>query len=415
MRIAIVCATYHRGKSYQENVWAEQLAKSGHMVRVFAAGDSDGPIETIAETNGSYQIQTAATWNLPRSTFWSRSVHHLVRDFVPQLIVICGDKTFVGPIVHEVQLAHVPLISTFSENLSMHEFDWRKRGISLKQRAMALGFVATRGGPIRAVCRRSTLVVGNTPQAREILSRLFSPQEWGTIREKMIDMPLGFSPEQFRYDPQVRVRVRSELGFRDSDVVVCTSSHFTPVKEPGLVQLIEALRDAMSRHAALKAMIVGFSDDPQHAAVTQRINRAIERTGFADRFIKQPFASRQRLFELYNAADIAYFGRASISCQEALGTGLAVCVVDDGSLNHLVTMPQQGVFFRPGDQRDLADKLQRAVGNLEGLDVHRRADLRESLAEASAWLGYDRIIKSILDEVNRRTNLPRTADALGAV
>lgn len=397
MRIAIVCATYERGKSYQENIWAEQLAKMGHAVRMFAAGDSDGPVESIAFGSGAYQLQNAATWKLPRSTYWSRSVHHLVREFVPQLIVICGDKTFATPVVHEAQLSHVPLISTYSENLSMHEFDWRKRGISTKQRLLAMAFALTRGGPIRAACRRSTLVVGNTPQARHILQRLFDPQEWPLIDRKMIDMPLGFSPEHFFHDPQLRIKVRQELGLREHDVAVCTSSHFTPVKEPGLVQLIQALGEVMPHHPTLKAIIVGFSEDPQHEAVTQRVTQAIERTGFTDRFIKQPFADRQRLCALYNASDIAYFGRASISCQEALGTGLVVCLVDDGSMNHLVTEPRQGVFFKPGDGRDLAVKLQQAAGWVEGLETAARHQFRESMADASRWLSYDRIISTIVE------------------
>ncbi len=35
MRVAVVSATYTQGLSYQENVWAEELARRGHAVRVF--------------------------------------------------------------------------------------------------------------------------------------------------------------------------------------------------------------------------------------------------------------------------------------------------------------------------------------------------------------------------------------------
>jgi hypothetical protein len=415
MRIAIVCATYHRGKSYQENVWAEQLAKSGHAVRMFAAGESDSNVEHIAETSGAYQLQHAATWRLPRGMFWSRRVHQLVREFQPDLIVVCSDKAFASGVVHDEQLRHVPLISTYSENLSMHEFDWRKRGVSLKQRALALGFVAMRGGPIRAACRRSAVVVGNTPQARQIISRLFSSEEWREISGKMIDMPLGFSPDHFFCDAALRRRVRADLGLEAGDVVVAATSHFAPVKEPFIRQIVSAIQRLAPHHARVRGLIVGFSQKPEHAAVSARVTEQIDGGDSAARFIKHPFAQRQRLNELYNAADIAIFGRASISCQEALGTGLIGCFVDDGSLNHLVTMPDQGVFFRSNDENDLAAKLEQAVRKLENMDVLQRDTFRQRLAEESRWLGYDRIIAGILDEVSRRTGLTRTAGAVSAV
>ena len=397
MRIAIVCATYHRGKSYQENIWAEQLAKSGHAVRMFAAGDSDSHVERVAETAGSYELQHAATWKLPRGTFWSRSVHALLREFQPELIVVCSDKTFASRIFHDEHIGRVPLISTYSENLSMHEFDWRKRGIALRQRAMALGFLATRGGPIRAACRRSTVVVGNTPQAREIISRLFAPQEWRLIDQKTIDMPLGFSPEHFFYDEQLRKRVRAELGIGELDIVVAASSHFAPVKEPFIRQIVTAIQDIAKGKQRAKVLIVGFSEKPEHAAVSGRIREQIERHETAASFIMQPFAQRQRLNELFNAADVAIFGRASISCQEALGTGLIGCFVDDGSLNHLVTVPNQGFFFRPNDEQDLGAKVVSAVEVLEPMSLQQRSEFRAALAAGSRWLGFDRIIAGILE------------------
>ncbi len=403
MRVAILCAFFVPNKSYQENIWAEQLAKGGHSARLFHAGDRD-ELKRIAHPTGDYEALQVRSRSFGRSTYWCGQLNLKLREFRPDLIIVCGDKTFAVPVAKDGELAKVPLISTFSENLAMHEFDWLKRGISLRQRAWGLGFIILRGWPIRVICRRSTLIVGNTPQAHDILARLFSKRAWAEIRTKLIDMPLGFSPDHFGYFPDVRRRVRQELGVKDSDALACVSSHFAPVKEPSVKLIITSLAEVMKRNESLKAVIVGFSDKPEHAAVSARIAEHIASTGVAERFIKLPFANRERLCELYNASDIAIFNRASISCQEALGTGLIGCFANDGSLNHLVTLPDQGFFFQPGDTTDLAGSLGKAVAVLDGLRGPQRDAFRQGLAAGSQWLAYDRIIQAILDRIPR---LPR--------
>lgn len=398
MRVAVVCPNYTQGRSYQENIWAEQLAKSGHAVRVIYSGKVDRPGKQIAAANVPYETRQVRTRHLPRGTFQAPNAHLAVREFNPDLIVVCGDKLFAMPIVRDPQLAGVPLICTYSEHLGLHEFDWRKPGITLKQRAWAIGFRLLRGGPIRAVCRRSQVVVGNTPHGRKILERLFSTSEWPRIDARMVDMPLGFSPDHFGYLPDLRQSVRDELGIAPSDVLVCVSSHFAAAKLPYVTMIVDALREAMKREPACRAVIVGF-DPLRYKEITAQVTRHIDSGPHADRFIKHPFADRSRLCELYNASDIAVFGRASISCQEALGTGLCVCFPEDGSLNHLVTLPDQGVFFRPGDVSDLAAKIVQMVKIVTEHQGARREAFRYRLADAAAWLGYDRIIASVLQRL----------------
>src|SRR5262249_24120573 len=157
----------------QENIWAEQLTCMGHAVRLFVPG-SVGKPKLAQEGGHKYEIQNVPTIRMPRHTYWSRTVHTFVADYQPDLMILFGDKLFMVKLCRENSLAGVPMVSTFSENLGMHEFDWNKPGLSIRQRLWALGFAALRGGPIRAVCRRSTLIVGNTPQARDILLRLFA-------------------------------------------------------------------------------------------------------------------------------------------------------------------------------------------------------------------------------------------------
>lgn len=403
MRIAIIGPNFTHGLTYQENMWAEQLARLGHSVRMFHAGKATTPPKELIAAGGRFEEQQVATRFLPRATYSSPALAEAVRAFNPELIVVHGDKLFASHVVCDNRLASVPLVATFSENVGMHEFDWRKGGISFKQRLWALGFRMLRAGPIRRTCRRATLLIGNTPQAREILLGLMRDgDERARVNGKIVDIPLGFSPEQFGFVAEVRKAVRTELGIRDDEIVVCASSHLDAVKAPYMMMIIDALRQVMREHAAARGLIVGFSNSPASAAASKLVTDHLAAGPFDDRFIRHNFANRGRLAQLFNVSDIAVFGRASISCQEALGTGLVGCFADDGAMTHLVRAPQQGVFFRPGDREDLALKLSAAVASILQ-HAGARDEFRQSLAQASRWLGYDRIIESVLAELAQRT------------
>lgn len=403
MRVAILCPIYIQGRSYQENIWAEQLTKLGHKTRVIFAGRYNEPPKEIVEPFGAYETHRVRTWYLPRSTFVSKYAQSAARRFNPDLILLIGDKQFSMGLLKDPALGEVPIISLFSENLSMHEFDLRKKGISLKQRLWALGFRILRARPIRAVCRRSTLIIGNTPQTRGILLPLFAKVERGQIDEKIIDRPLGFSPHDFCYNARVRRSIRSEFGVTDDEILVCVTSRFAPTKAEIIKMLLDALRRAMRDEPIVKALIVGFSE----GATSRELATNLTNGPFADRFIRHPYADRMRLSGLYNASDIAVFGRASISCQEALGTGLFGVFTTDGSLNHLVTLPDQGAFFEPGDTADVAEKIAIGVRTVSSHSGDARQAFRRRLADAARWLGYDRIIDSILSELEqRRTGRP---------
>jgi hypothetical protein len=97
--------------------------------------------------------------------------------------------------------------------------------------------------------------------------------------------------------------------------------------------------------------LVGFKDI--------RIDR-LEQSARQARWLRVhclPFAEQVRLNELYNAADIAVLPNASISCQAALGTGLTVCLANNGTMDHLIRHPSQAAFFDPAQPEELSHRL----------------------------------------------------------
>ena len=82
--------------------------------------------------------------------------------------------------------------------------------------------------------------------------------------------------------------------------------------------------------------------------------------------------------ELYNAADIAVLPNASISCQAALGTGLTVCLANNGTMDHLIRHPSQAAFFDPAQPEELAHRLIDFADSMASKSVEDRYEARSS-------------------------------------
>ena len=401
-KILILTGYFRQGFGYQENVWAEQLAQRGYKVRVVTAGRRLKAKERISGSTAMYEVKTVPTIHLPRGVYLSSSVGAEIHQFEPDLVLWMGVAQYFGlDLVRQRTLFRIPLATFFSENIGMHEFDWRKRGIRLQERLHAIGYHVLRGPIIRRACLKSTLIIGNCPQTRACLLRLFKdPSQRGLVNRRIIDVPLGFNPDDYFYDADTRQNVRAELGYSEEDIVVCVSSRFAPGKKRRTLETsFQALRSAMLQSPWLKVLIVGMQDNATSRYFRDYLTRgqAPERITFHD------FADQSRLNMLYNAGDIIIFGNATISCSAALATGLVVCLADNGTMTHLVQSPKQSLYFRPGDPNDLAHKLVTA-----GENIRQRRELHESkrcdFAKAQRRLGYDQIITNVMGQIEQHAH-----------
>jgi glycosyltransferase involved in cell wall biosynthesis len=408
MRVCIVTGFFLDEYGYLENVFASELAKMGHTVRVVCAGPR-ARIEQHGVDGLRFEVQRLPAMVLPSSVRLSMRVGGAVRRFRPDLVLWGGVAQHFGrDLLSLSELAGVPIVSLYSENPDMHEFDWRKRGIGMRQRALALGWRFLKGPIVRRACLRSDLIVGHCAQTGPILLSLFGRgMQRNTIAEKIIDLPLGYDPAVYAYSPQVRQQVRESLGVQPEEILVCMSSRFTEEKRPMLQKNIEGMQQALSRMPRLRGLVIGFCRNE----ASDRIEQVLASDPTSPRIIRQDFASQQRLCELYNAADIAVFGQATISCQAALGTGLVVCMPDTGTMSNLVRDPRQGHFFKWRDAEDLANCIISAASPMEPMTPPQRGQYRQQMVQASRWLRYDSLIREILRQVSVRTGARTLASA----
>ena len=390
MRIAIVCGTFRTGWGYQENVWAEELWRAGHSVRVFSAGCLRG----AAVDTQAYELCALPARALSHGVFLSSGLRGLIAEYAPHLILWFGVEQFFGRDL--ISYDEAPIVSFFGLNRGMHEFDWRKRGIPFSQKLHAITWRIVRGGITREACRRSDLIVVTVPETREILHLLFSAKEREAVDPRILHVPLGFSPHVYQWSPSTCQLIREELNIAPTDVVVIFSCRFSAArKEERNRNTIRAICSALEARPRLRAVLVGFDT----GVVSMGLEQLIRQSTAASRVHRLPFAGQGRLNELYNAADIAVLPNASISCQAALGTGLIVCLANNGTMDHVIRHPSQAAFFDPARPEELSHRLMDLADSIASKSVQDRFLERDVLARASRWLGYDRLVASVVEHI----------------
>jgi glycosyltransferase involved in cell wall biosynthesis len=227
------------------------------------------------------------------------------------------------------------------------------------------------------------------------------------IDRRILEVPLGFSPHTYHWNPQTARHTREKFEVRPTDVVVAFSCRFSaPRKEERNRRTLTGIRSALEAHSRLHAVLVGFGDD----SVSTRLKRFVRQGAVSARIHCLPFAEQEGLNELYNAADVAVFPNASISCQAALGTGLTVCLANNGTMDHLIRSGSQAVFFDPARLEDLCLRLTRLAELMVQWPIEKRLAKREEMAASSRWLGYDRLCASVLERiVSQPVECERTA------
>lgn len=388
-RVAIVSGAFDPAYSYQENIWAEVLARRGLEVTVYTAG-ARRDSTTVTRPALHYTVEAFPFLGTDtRHFYWARGVAQSVADSRPDLILWFGPPQLFGrDLVPHEGLSDVPLITFMGQNRRMQPFDWWGRGLSVRQRTKALAYRVLRGPTVAAACRRAHLVVANTAETADIVLSFCPRRQRAEIADKIAPTPLGYDATVFAYEAERRQRVRKKMGLTDDQVVVIASSRFAPDKAETIRFNFSGLTRAMKLEPRLIGWMVGAGED----ALSQEIRAAA--APFGSRMRVQGFAGRDGLSDLFHGADIALFSRPSISCQEALGTGAYGLFADDGSMNWLLDTPGQGRLFATGRVDALGSALSVACDEVD-FDPKARA-------QRAVWarrLSYERIVDEVLERV----------------
>lgn len=402
MRICIICGSYREGLGYQENFWAEELAYRGNSVRVIAAAENGKNIGVTTASCGKYEVSRVPTLRLPHAILLSKHVGNEIHKYRPDCIFWIAIPQYFGrAILCDSSLAYLPFITFFSENPGMHSFYWREPGLGVTERCRALGYQFLRGPIVRNASRRSMFNIGACPTTCEILGNLFPPgQKRDSIAKKTIFIPLGFNHRQYYFDEELRAKARKEFKLNENSLVVCASSRFESGKKRTILDAtISGILRTLEMNREAKAIIVGFGEN----AVSYSFRKQINSSPVGERVQCVPFSDQSQLNKIYNASDIAVFGNATVSCQAALGTGLICCIPDNGTMEHLISVSNQGHIYQFCDSIDLSRAILSAIERITLMNVNQRMDERRLLSKASRWLRYDGMASFITELISENS------------
>jgi glycosyltransferase involved in cell wall biosynthesis len=212
---------------------------------------------------------------------------------------------------------------------------------------------------------------------------------------------LGFEGSVFYVTEDERRAVRNELGIADDEVLALYACKIMPEKR--LDTWVSLMTAAMRRVPKLRTLLIGFKEGD---ARCEAVRVWIEASGLAERFIRLPFASRERLRGLANAADFGVWHlQPAVTIQEVMGTGLYMILTDSATMSHLVADAVTGRYF-PYQNYVMAEELVVATAQafLDGEPVAEPAARRRRAAVNAKLFSYETLAEQLVSAAKDPAN-----------
>lgn len=374
---------------YQEAVLAKWLGRYASTEVV--AGDRVSPI---------FSDEHLSRLAIPRRYAVGRSVHdgvEVTRFATPEVramvwsakarryissreydVIVQATPGQILPLAATLTRNHAVRIALYGDNSAM----WSH--LSRAQRLLkGVAFSLSKGIVYVLVNCRAQHVYGFTPNT---VSRLRAFR----AGKQMSVLPLAFDPEEFYFDEVIRESRRLALGYDETNTVIVAAGKFQQKKRLDL--LVTAFKSLAPAHPGLRLLLTGTDQSAESRELVERIN---DDSTLRDRVAVLGFVGAIELNALFNAADIGVWPRMpAITIQQAMGTGLKVVLPQNAWVGHLIRAGS-GAYFNEVDDNDSLAMEAAIAGQLAARDL-TTAD-RWQRVNTNAWLGADRVVRSILE------------------
>lgn len=259
------------------------------------------------------------------------------------------------------------------------------------------------GDPLEHYARRTGILTflhkqifrrANTIQAISHFLAAWAERMGATSKPVVIPNGVDIARFSSRLDPVERQRLRAQLGYHDSDVVIITTSRLT--LKNAVDDLIKAL---ISLPGNYKVLIAGEGADRASLDVLVEANKLKNRVTFLGT------RSQQELPQLLQCSDI--FCRPSlseglgISFLEALASGLPTIATPVGGIPDFLRDGETGVFCQPRDPASIAKAALRIQEEL-GLRQKLIKQGEELVKKDYAWDGIAARIGELLTKMESK-------------
>jgi glycosyltransferase involved in cell wall biosynthesis len=170
--------------------------------------------------------------------------------------------------------------------------------------------------------------------------------------------------------PEVRSKLRHELGFAEVDFVIGTVGRFDPIKN--LPMLVKSLAEVCGKDERVRGLLVG--DGKEFAS----IRTLVEELGLADRVRLTGFRDDARALaqcmDLFVLASVSE--GTSIALLEAIAAGVPVAVTDVGGNPEVVRAGETGWVVPSGAEEALTAAMLEALSDVNLRERYARSGQR---------------------------------------
>lgn len=208
-------------------------------------------------------------------------------------------------------------------------------------------------------------------------------------------IPNGVGIEKFELrsmNYELRKKIREELGFKENDIALITTSRL--VKKNGVEDVVKALSDLPSN---VKFVICGVGELEESLKLKAKSLKVEDRVIFAGNVSQDVLPKYLRASDIFIRASLSEgFG---ISFIEAMASKLPVVATPVGGITDFLKDGETGYFCKPNDPKSVAETIKRVL-----------ADQNKSLVVGQAYkmvlerYDWDKIvpeIRKIFDNITR--------------
>lgn len=380
MKIAIVVGHFVPGVGYQEVYLARAFRRLGHEVCVFTSTKSftyKNQEKNFKHESGSYYDRNYGYKIVRSKTFFSvgsivlcKGLKKGIINYDPDIIIIIAvGQLFPLPLLISKSKGKFQLVSIFGDNSDY--YNWSTfSNIFISLRVILTKQILKRW-IYRIAIKKSDKIYLNTPETKSIIESYLQPTLRKELDNKFINSTLGFDPDIFYFDLEERKYCRDELKIKDDETVLITSTKV--LKRKNLEKIIKVVSKLNEYGTKTHYIIVGFLGDNYE----DKLKNFINIQPHPEMFKCFPFSDHNKIRKYYSAADIGIWLKATISIQEAMGTGLPIILEDKGSVNHLIEHNVTGWYY---EKEKFEECISNAVEVLSKKSKLKKIEFRESIA-----------------------------------
>jgi glycosyltransferase involved in cell wall biosynthesis len=387
---------------YQEVCLARTFARLGHDVHVITSNKPspsvknlslpDYPIGIEIEAAEHYkcQIHRLKSFIAVRGIVLSKGVRKTVKSINPDLVLVLGvGKIFPWSLFQDRGKRNYVLFTLFGDNSDFYH--WTT--VDQKIKSMTSMFIQKifKNYFYASAVKSSDRVISYTPETERIISSYLTSNLKTILINKIFSSTLGFDPDEFYFSSDERHQGRRMLNIAEKDIVAVTSTRVT--RQKNLENIIDVFSKLHEKGINVHYVIIGFLNDEygnelRKYIATKQCNNLFHCLGFQ---------SHDDIRKFYSASDMGIWTQASISIQEAMGTGLPVIIPHKENVSHLVTDGKNGWYFQ---SENVMAVIKNAIEYYSGKPLASRLESRREIHRVNREnLSYDEIAKGMIASV----------------